>query len=133
MQYSHLKLLLGDQPSNNSGNRVSLPVDLFNQLLAAALRSKGTFDETFYLAINSDIRDAVNSKVVANAADHYYTTGYFEGRLPCRLLVDEKYYLSENPDVVEAIRKGVIKNAQEHFEYAGFREGRLPYKGFSLF
>jgi hypothetical protein len=133
MQYSHLRLILSDRPGSKGSKILTLPVELFNQLLGAALRAKGTVDETFYLAIYSDIREAINNRLLSSASEHYYTTGYFEGRLPCKLLVDEKYYLEENPDVVEAIRKGVIKNAQEHFEYAGFREGRLPYKVFSLF
>ena len=133
MQYSHLKLLVREETDSDGSKRVSVPVELFNQMLASALQSKNIFDESFYLAINTDIRDAIRNDVIKSAADHYYTTGYFEGRLPRKLVVDEKFYLAENPDVVDAIRKGVIKNAQEHFEYAGFREGRLPHKGFSLF
>jgi hypothetical protein len=65
--------------------------------------------------------------------DHYLDTGYFENRLPRKLLVDESYYLQQNPDVADAIRKGKLKSAQDHFNNAGFNEGRAPYKDFSLF
>ncbi|MBL6082588.1 hypothetical protein JMJ56_31990 [Belnapia sp. T18] len=91
------------------------------------------FDEDYYISNNDDIRTAVAKKQISSAGEHYFNTGYFEGRMPSKILVDEKFYLESNPDVAEAIRRGGIQNAQEHFEYSGFREGRLPYKDFSLF
>ena len=72
-------------------------------------------------------------KKVSSGFDHYVETGYFENRLPRRLVVDEAYYIKENPDVAEGIRRGIVKNAQDHFDNAGFAEGRLPFKDFSLF
>jgi hypothetical protein len=99
----------------------------------AALRQKGEFDEGYYLANNQDVKEAIGSSFIGDAAEHYYTTGYFEGRSPKRILVDERFYIQENPDVAAAIKKGLVGSAQEHFEGTGFREGRLPFKGFSLF
>lgn len=91
------------------------------------------FDEKYYLTTNDDIAEAVETNQVRSASEHYYATGYYEGRMPKRILVDERYYLENNPDVAEAMRQGVVESAQQHFEVAGFREGRLPHKGFSLF
>ena len=132
MQYIHLKRLAAETVDKGGEKRVSIPADLFRQLIASALQGKGMFDENYYLSVNSDIQDAVRRGAIESASEHYYTTGYFEGRLPKKLLVDEKFYLEANPDVAEAVRKGLVKDAQEHFENAGFREGRVPHKGFSL-
>jgi len=133
MQYSQLKNITVESGSVDGTKTVTIPADLFRTLLITALRSKHFFDENFYLANNADISRAVKTKQISSAADHYFETGYFEGRLPRKLLVDEKFYLEQNPDVLDAVRKGKVKNAQEHFDCAGFREGRQPYAGFSMF
>jgi hypothetical protein len=133
MQYKTLMQLVKESVSLEGGRLVTIPQDLFRTLLIAAIRNKAVFDDKFYSAINSDIKEAIRTTQISSAEDHYYNSGYFEGRLPKKFLVDEKYYLEKNPDVSAAIRSGVIKSAQEHFEYAGFREGRAPYKDFSLF
>ena len=133
MQYAHVKNMVVTGTDAGGNATVTMPAEMFRQLLATALRSKGALDEQFYMTINADIRDAVKAGKIASAAEHYHTTGYFEDRMPKKLIVDERYYLDQNPDVAAAIRKGVIKSAQEHFEFAGFREGRLPYREFSLF
>jgi hypothetical protein len=133
MQHSTLVRLLKESENSNDSEKVVVPAELFRKLLIGALRAKNVFDEHFYLAINSDLVDALRKKKIESVDEHYYNTGYFENRLPRKLIVDEKYYLEQNPDVAEAIRKGIIKSAQEHFEYAGFREGRAPHKDFSLF
>jgi len=91
------------------------------------------FDEKYYLGANPDVAEAVEQNTVRGASDHYFATGYFEGRMPKRILVDERYYLENNPDVAEAMRQGSVESAQQHFEVAGYGEGRLPHKGFSLF
>jgi hypothetical protein len=133
MQFSRLTLVIsGDSPSDGT-SMTRVPSDLFRQLLMAALRQKGEFDEVYYLTNNQDVKEAISSSLIADAAEHYYTAGYFEGRPPKRILVDERFYVQENPDVAAAIKKGLVGSAQEHFEGTGFREGRLPFKGFSLF
>jgi hypothetical protein len=130
MQWKTLGSLVKENTRDDS---VTIPKHLFRQLLIAALKSKGVFDEEYYRAFNKDISDAIVAGNITCGADHYFEAGYFEGRQPRKLIVDEKYYLEQNPDVARAIRGGVIENAQQHFEYCGFKEGRSPYEGFELF
>jgi hypothetical protein len=134
VQYAQLKhiIIAGDATADESA-AVTIPASLFRQLLGAALRQAAVFDEEFYLKSNADLQAALGEGRIKDGRDHYVRTGYFEGRLPKRLLVDEKYYLEQNPDVVAAIRDGSVTTAQEHFESAGFREGRSPFRNFSLF
>lgn len=117
----------------HSDENISISRDLFRSLLIAALRHKGVFDENYYLAENSDIVDAVRRGAIVSASEHYYISGYFEGRLPKRFIVDERFYLAHNPDVVSGIRNGLIDSAQSHFDDRGYKEGRPPYADFSLF
>ena len=90
-------------------------------------------DDAWYLATYPDIREAIATGAVSNAAHHYARFGYFEHRMPRNIVVDPVWYLEAHPDVREAIGKKVYNSAQEHYELAGFREGRLPYAGFNLF
>jgi hypothetical protein len=129
MQWQAVSTLVGNGPAKDS---VTITRELFQRLLIGALRYKGTFDENYYLSENSDIGEAIQSGLIASASEHYYESGYFEGRMPKRLLVDEKFYLKQNPDVVAAIRNGVTPSAQSHFDDRGFREGRAPHADFSL-
>jgi hypothetical protein len=132
MLYNNLAKLT--KTTNVGGKKyVSIPEDLFRRLLAAAIKGKGLFDENFYLEMYPDIAVAVKNGKIASGLEHYTTAGYFEGRLPKKLMVDERFYLQENSDVVDAIKRGKLRNAQQHFEGAGFREGRPPYQGFSVF
>jgi hypothetical protein len=120
--------------SNSEGVKyVSVPEELFARLLAGAIKGKGVFDERFYLETYSDVASAVRNGQIASGLEHYVVTGYYENRLPKKLIVDERFYLQENRDVADAIRRGQLRNAQEHFETAGFTEGRAPYKDFSVF
>jgi hypothetical protein len=114
-------------------NMVTIPKEMFRHLLVGALKTKNLFDERDYLAAYPDIRDAVKKKKIESAADHYFHSGYFEGRVPKKIFVDEKYYLENNPDVAEGIKKKRVKSCQQHFDSNGFFEGRSPYRGFSLF
>jgi len=132
MQYRTLTRLIATSKSSND-DAVTIPADLFRKLLICALREKNVFDESFYLESYPDIKDSVARGVIPSGAEHYYTTGYFEGRRPKKLLVDERFYLEKNPDVATAIRNGKVASAQEHFEVAGFEELRDPYSGFTLF
>jgi hypothetical protein len=133
MQFSRLASVISNDTSSSGTSITCLPSELFRQLLIAALKQKGEFDEAYYLSNNQDVKDAISRGVIGNSAEHYYTAGYFEGRSPKRILVDERFYVQENPDVSSAIKKGLVGSAQEHFEGTGFREGRLPFNGFSLF
>ncbi len=85
-------------------------------------------DENWYKETYKDIDEAIQAGVVGSAKEHFVSDGYFEGRLPGKIIVDEKFYVSEYPDVAEGIAEGEIISAQEHFDSYGFREGRLPFK-----
>src|SRR5262245_25733837 len=104
MQYKNFSKLLKSEDSIGS-DYVAIPESLMRRLLAAAIRQKGEFDERFYLQTYSDIANAVRNKKIASGFDHYVQTGYFENRIPRRLVVDEAFYVQENPDVAEGIRR----------------------------
>lgn len=130
MQWNTLSSLIEE---DKDPEKIVIPRGLFRELLIAALRQKGVFDEAYYKATNNDIAHAIENSVIPSAADHYYNAGYFEGRQPKAFVVDERYYLENNPDVVKAIRSGIITSAQEHFDNCGFKEGRAPFRAFSLY
>jgi hypothetical protein len=132
MQISRLSRLVNCDPS--IAEPIALvPRHLFIYLLEVALRSKGQFDENYYLKSNPDVQGAVMRGEIANGSDHYFMAGYFEGRLPAKIAIDEKYYLKQNPDIADALRRGSVQSAQQHFDVVGFKEARLPYPNFSLF
>ena len=131
MQYVNLQKLV--TTGQGVGSSITIAPDLFFRLLDGALRRCSFYDEEFYLSTNDDVAQAVASGAINNGSEHYYITGYLEGRMPKRILVDEKFYLAGNPDVAAAMRRGDVTNAQQHFEMAGFKEGRMPYANFTLF
>ena len=133
MQYNLVRTMIAANERTPEKGSVQIPGSLFRMLLIGALKNANYFDEVFYTATYSDIRPAIQKRLIENAAEHYFNTGYFEGRLPRKVLVDEKFYLEHNPDVAEAVRKGQIPSAQDHFENTGFKEGRSPHVNFSLF
>jgi hypothetical protein len=85
-------------------------------------------DEIWYKTTYKDIDEAIGTGVVSSAKEHFVSNGYFEGRLPAKIVVDEDFYISQYPDVADGIADGEINSAQEHFESHGFAEGRLPFK-----
>ncbi len=102
------------------------------QLLLPRLE-KIQVDEAWYLDTYPDVHAAIKRGVVPTAKAHYCLYGYFEHRMPHRILVDEPWYLMEYPDV----REGVVTakhfaSGQQHFELMGYKEGRYPYRGFQL-
>jgi hypothetical protein len=84
------------------------------------------FDESWYLARNPDIADAVQAGTFKSGKEHFLSDGYFEGRQPCPIVVDAAWYLAQYPEVAEAIEAGRMTSAQQHFDEHGYREGRLP-------
>src|ERR1700722_5909745 len=100
-------------------------------LLAKRLASV-KFDEEWYLGKYPDVKDGVKRGLVQTGREHYVLFGYYEHRMPYRILVSEKWYLEAYPDVADAMKTGVYKSGQAHFDLAGFREGRLPYANFQL-
>ena len=83
------------------------------------------FDETYYLANNPDIDQAVDDGQFTTGYDHFIQFGWLEGRDPSTLY-DEQYYLDNNPDVAAAVDAGVFSSGFQHFILNGHIEGRDP-------
>jgi hypothetical protein len=130
--YRNLEKMLKAERQDEA-NYVTVPREIFRHLLSGAIRNKNMFDERFYVEFYPDIAAAIKGRKLKTGLEHYLQSGYYENRLPRKLLVDESFYLQQYPDVADAIRRGKLKSAQDHFNNAGFNEGRLPYKDFSLF
>ena len=113
-------------------DKYTIKKDEFLDILRSAISSSVEFDQKYYINKYPDVAKAIKSKIIKSAKDHYINTGYFESRLPYKIMVDEKYYFNENPDVERAVKKGEVISAQDHFENTGFLEGRLPFSEFSL-
>ena len=127
MQYS----ILVKKISINK-DKYTVQKDIFFDLLRSLVSNSVEFDQRYYINKYPDVANAIKSKIIKSAKDHYVKTGYFESRLPYKIIVDEKYYFDQNPDVEQAVKKGEISSAQDHFENTGFLEGRLPFCEFSL-
>lgn len=86
-------------------------------------------DDTFYLADNPDVAEAVESGVLSSASAHFQAFGNAEGRSP-NALFDTEVYLANNPDVAAAVDDGQL-TAWDHFDTYGWREGRNPSDWFA--
>ena len=89
-------------------------------------------DETWYLDCNPDVCEAVKGGVVKGAREHYVSSGFYEHRMPYKIMVDEAWYLEAYEDVRTAVNNALFPSGQAHFERLGFREGRVPFAGFQL-
>jgi hypothetical protein len=85
-----------------------------------------SFDEEFYLQKYPDVRRAIADGKIASGIQHYLSSGFYEGRMPCDFQVDEEWYLATYPDVTNAIEGGKYESAKQHFKECGFIEGRAP-------
>ncbi|QDG76252.1 cadherin domain-containing protein [Labrenzia sp. PHM005] len=83
------------------------------------------FDEAVYLALNSDVAEAVQSGSIASGLEHYQNHGAQEGRLFGND-IDEAWYLEENADVAAAVAAGLVSSGSIHFAAHGRSEGRDP-------
>ncbi|MDB9529149.1 S8 family serine peptidase [Oscillatoria sp. CS-180] len=83
------------------------------------------FDESFYLADNPDVVEALETATFSSGFDHFVQFGLSEGRNPS-VLYDNDVYLSENPDVAQALSDGLLSSGLEHFLSFGHREDRNP-------
>ena len=87
------------------------------------------FSETYYLARNKDVREAVEDGVLKSGLQHFQLHGHDEGR-EFSPYFDTQYYLTNNPDVAQAVQAGYM-SAYEHFINWGQSESRLPIAGYS--
>jgi hypothetical protein len=83
------------------------------------------FDETHYLAQNSDVADAIDRGDFAYGFQHFLQFGYLEGRDPS-VLFDEEFYLSTYQDVQNAVDMGQFSSGLQHFLLTGHVENRDP-------
>jgi len=103
---------------------------LINALRPWLLRIR--LDEPWYLANNPDIAESVQEGILSDAREHYVRHGFFEHRMPYRIVPDERWYLDQYADVRASVEQGKIPSGQWHFDEMGFREGRLPFPHFAL-
>lgn len=102
--------------------QVPLPRPVVIQMVKMAFRDE--LDESWYLAQNPDVAEAIKKKEVKSALDHFAASGIFEGRLPRAYPLDERDYGQRHRDVAQSIEAGRIGSASEHFFRIGFIEGR---------
>jgi len=88
------------------------------------LDAKTLFQESYYLAKNSEVGVAVANGNFQNGFEHFSKFGQFEGRNPSALF-DTNYYLLNNPDVAAAVNSEAT-TALQHFINFGESEGRNP-------
>jgi hypothetical protein len=116
---------------SGDGHYVELSETKFMELLRCVL-VQVEVDEDWYRSYYRDVDEAIKAGNVSSARQHYINAGYFENRLPRKVVVNERWYLEEYPDVAAAIKFGAFSSATAHFERDGFKEGRLPSEGWSL-
>ncbi|MCT7958907.1 hypothetical protein [Laspinema palackyanum] len=81
------------------------------------------FDESYYLAQNPDVVEAINQGGFSSAFQHYQLLGAAEERAPSYLF-DPQYYAQQNPDVVAAVEGGEFSSLVQHFIEVGASESR---------
>ena len=117
-------------PQGDSGQYI---VDRhFLQDCMVGLIEKVKVDEDWYLSAYPDVGKALADGVVPDCKTHFVRFGYFEHRMPYRIVVDEPWYLKVYPDIQRAVDRKGFRSGQDHFDQFGYREGRLPYANFSL-
>jgi len=82
------------------------------------------FDESFYLATNLDVAQAVTNGNFTSGFDHFNRFGELERRDPSALF-DTTFYLDENSDVAAAVERNEV-TAFDHFILFGQEEERNP-------
>ncbi|MGD1939880.1 MAG: Calx-beta domain-containing protein [Leptolyngbyaceae cyanobacterium] len=83
------------------------------------------FDETYYLAQNPDIANAVAQGGFATGYDHFVQFGINEGRNPSAYF-DEAFYRANNADVAAAVNNGSLSSGLMHYLSFGHWENRDP-------
>ncbi|MBV9756654.1 MAG: hypothetical protein JO047_06330 [Alphaproteobacteria bacterium] len=96
----------------------------FLRFIVGELVRQGRFDPAWYAERNPDVEGARLAGEVASLHEHYCTTGYFEGRLPCELAFDADWYYSRYEDVSRAFSPADAEALVQHFRASGWREGR---------
>ncbi len=111
--------------AQDNGANVIISKTLFRFLISEYLKSL-PFDEKAYLETNPDVDAAVHRGELQSGAEHFFYTGFFEGRETGGNEFDEKWYLKNNPDVVASVRRGDWTTGREHWLAVGRTELRAP-------
>lgn len=89
------------------------------------------WDENEYFQHNPDVRQAVESGLVASGFEHWRKRGAFEGRklsaqaAGTPVIWDEEAYLCRHPDVREAVERGDFASGLEHWQrYGRIQDGK---------
>ena len=82
------------------------------------------FDETYYLAHNPDVAQAIQTGQFANGFGHFLRAGLFEGRNPSSYY-SEAFYLANNADIQAEIAQGRLTSGLPHYLLTGHRENRI--------
>ncbi|OYV36924.1 MAG: hypothetical protein B7Z80_14225, partial [Rhodospirillales bacterium 20-64-7] len=107
---------------------VATPGRLLDHLGAGHVRLDAVeVDESYYLDSNPDVAEGIRLGNIRSAQEHFVDHGYFEGRLPYRIMVNEEWYLAAHQDVAQNVQFGEYKSGQDHFDGPGYSEGRAPY------
>jgi Bacterial pre-peptidase C-terminal domain len=88
------------------------------------LDTNGLIDQSYYLANNPDVAQAVARGLLPSALDHFQRFGQFEGRNPSAFF-DTSFYLNRYSDVAAAVNAGRL-TAVQHFLVFGQTERRDP-------
>jgi hypothetical protein len=83
-------------------------------------------DDEWYRKTYPGAADEVLSGRSSSAAEHYATTGYFQGLLPADVDVDDEWYVKRYSHVRVGLAEGVASSAKDHFMRIGYGEGCLP-------
>lgn len=87
--------------------------------------SFAVFNESFYLANNPDVQQAVNAGIFTSGLSHFQIFGLEEGRVRVSPFYDEATYLLNNPDVAAAVSNRSLTSGLQHFIQSGEAEGRV--------
>lgn len=86
------------------------------------------FYESYYLANNADVAEAVKAGYFSSGWEHYVHHGWLENRsfsAPTGYgAFNEDYYLANNPDVAFAVQEGYFATGWQHYVIHGQAEGR---------
>lgn len=109
----------------NSQAKVAIDIRIVRALLLNLARYV-PFEESYYLAQNSDIASAYAAGTITDLHEHFAEAGFFEGRVGAPSPVDEAFYAAEYGDIEPGIRRGDIVSAADHYQRSGAAEGRIP-------
>ena len=121
------KLMLPSQKTNY----IAVEMHYLSQVLKSQV-GEVSVDEVWYKTRYPDVIDPLKGGKLSNASEHYSMHGYYEHRMPYKILVNENWYLKEYGDIATAVEIGTFASGQMHFDELGYREGRIPYPCFRL-